>query len=265
MRLAIFGLLLAFGVLACSRDAPQILPDQPQDPARVDQPVPQILPGGPGILAVALTREASELRRVREEHERLIASIPTPAPDTPTPSKQERQDKAMARVFDHPDGVPSSPSYDRDWFDPDKGLTFYRDSGGDWTARKVREGHTHRGVFYYDNYPDGVLNFPDESIYPALARELAFAAADVMPLLGDPTPAMVKTFSDNLGWEIRDSPEPLLNIWTKFTFEMEREDHTFAVGGVMLMGVSSIGEGASRLQYVEPGHWVGSVVVERLE
>ena len=40
--------------------------------------------------------------------------------------------------------------------------------------------------------------------------------------------------------------------------------HTYAVGGVMLMGVSSTGDGETLMEYVTPGTWRGPVVVERL-
>ena len=210
------------------------------------------------------TREAQELRRVRDEHEKLIASIPATMEPTVTPEVEERQKMALARVLENPEGEPVLAGPDEDWFDPRKGLTFYRDSGGDWTGRRVRERHTHRGLFYFEGYPEDVENFRDGSIYPVLAREMAFGASDLVPLLGDPTPRMVRTFAENLGWELRDSEGPVVNLWTRFTLVEDREPRTFAVGGVMRMGVVSRGEGDSLLEYLVPGGWIGPVVVERL-
>jgi hypothetical protein len=257
-RLAL--VLALFFLAACSGAGPEAPPALPP-------PLPA-LEEDAGALArrEALAREAAELRRVAAEHRRLIASIPpspVPAP-SPGPSTAERQEEALARVLAHPEGEPVRPGPGESWFDPRRGLTFYRDSGGDWTPRKVREGHTHRGLFYYGAYPEGVLNFADESIHPALARELAFEAARVLPLLGDPTPAMVRSFAASLGWELRDSAGPVVNLWTRFTVAGDGQRHAFAVGGVMRLGVAELGAGEARLEYLTVGEWVGPVVVERL-
>ena len=216
------------------------------------------------VQAIPLTKQALELRRLRDAHLELIASIPeTPGP-TATLTALERQEVVVAKIFAHPDGIPVRPSVDEDWFNPNLGLTFYRSSGGDWTARRVRETHTHRNLFFYDGYPDSVLNFADKSIYPALAREMVFEATRVLPLLGEPTPAMVEIFTKQLGWELRDSSRPVVNLWATFIISEKGEHHVYAIGGVMLMGVGAVGDGEDRLEYVTPGRWLGPVVVERL-
>ena len=170
----------------------------------------------------------------------------------------------MAKVQDHAKGVPVPPQVDEDWFNPEVGLTFYREGTGDWTARRVRESHTHRNLFFYSEYPDGVANFGDGSILEALAREMVFEAVKMLPVLGQPTPAMVSLFERDLGWELRDSARPVVNLWTTFVLREGEEIHHYSVGGVMLMGVGSVGEGEDRLEYVAPGRWLGPVVVERL-
>ena len=213
---------------------------------------------------IALTRDASELRRVREEHLGLIASIPeTPGP-TPTLTAGQLSDRALSLVLDNPGGVPPAADVNEDWFDPERGLTFYRDSGGDWTPRRVRERHPYRSLFYRSSYPEGVSNFSDMSIHRALARELAFAGVGVMPMLEDPSPGMIDALTRSLGWEIRDSPGPVINVWSSFGLVEGGSVHSFAVGGVMRMGVRSKGQGGDIFQYLVPGEWVGSVVVERL-
>ena len=213
---------------------------------------------------IPLTAQASELRRVRDEHSSLIASMPaTPSP-TSTLTVAERSRVATARVRRYPDGVPAPPPVGSDWFDPAVGIDFYRESGGDWTARLVRESHPHRDLFYFSGYPQSVPHFSDRSIYPHLSRELVFEAVSVLPLLGEATPAMVRAFSRHLGWELRNAPAPVVNLWTTFTVQRAGRVHVYAVGGVMRMGVSSLGEGDSLLEYVTPGSWVGPVVVERL-
>ena len=214
--------------------------------------------------SVPLTRQASELRRLREEHLRLIESIPPTPGVTPTLTVVERQVVADAKIVAHPEGIPVPPSVDENWFNPDLGLTFYRNAGGDWTARRVREKHTHRTLFFYGDYPDEIVNFADKSIYPELAREMVFEATRVLPVLGDPTPTMVEIFTRQLGWELRDSSRPVVNLWSTFVVSEQGESHVYAIGGVMLMGVGFMGEGDNRLEYVTPGRWLGPVIVERL-
>ena len=217
-----------------------------------------------GVQPIALTHDAWELRRVRGEHLQLIASIPeTPGP-TPVLSMEQRQESALARIIRYPDGVPPPRGVDEGWFDIEEGLTFYRASGGDWTPRRVRESHSHRNLFYHTDYPGEVLNFADGSIHRVLARELAFEAVGVMPVLEEPSPSMIRAFESALGWELRGSPGPSVNVWTTFRLSQDSGVHTFAVGGVMRMGVRSEGQGEDMFQYLVPGEWVGSVVVERM-
>ena len=264
MRFGLFILLaLSLTLFGCgSRDS--------EDQSELELPLD--LPGrasgvGPeeaGFEPIPLTRQASELRRLRDEHLKLIESIPPTPGATPTLTVVEHKLVADVKIVAHPDGIPVRPSVDEDWFNPNLGMTFYRSSGGDWTARRVRETHTHRNLFFYDGYPDSVLNFADKSIYPALAREMVFEATRVLRLLGEPTPAMVEIFTKQLGWELRDSSRPVVNLWATFIISEKGEHHVYAIGGVMLMGVGAVDDGEDRLEYVTPGRWLGPVVVERL-
>ena len=246
-----------------SVDAPAVpLPAVAPAATALPSPTAAARAAPPGLL----TREARELRRIREEHAALIASIPPTPEPTPTLTAAERSVLVSARVRQHPEGVPVPPPVGEDWFDPSLGLDFYRDSGGDWTAQRVRENHSHRDLFYYADYPESLANFVDGSIYQLLAREMVFEAVLVSPFLGEPTPAMIDLFSRDLGWELRDSPRPAVNLWTTFTVRRDGQFYIYAVGGVMLMGVSSSGEDEDDLmEYVTPGPWIGRVVVERLE
>ena len=249
------------------------LPDLPGWLGSVDAPAATAPPlptasarAAPLGLLTRDTWDARELRRIRDEHAALIASIPPPPEPAPTLTAAGRSALVSARVRQHPKGVPVPLPVGEDWFDPSLGLDFYRDSGGDWTAREVRENHSHRDLFYYVDYPEYVANFADRSIYGLLAREMVFEAVSVLPLLGHPTPAMIDAFSRDLGWELRDSPRPAVNLWTTFTVRREGQFYVYAVGGVMLMGVSSSGESEDNLvEYVTPGRWIGPVVVERLK
>ena len=265
MRFLLFPCLLLLLLLSVSCFI--IGPAPTPTPVRLSSLNPLEDPAGPAAsraMPIPLTREAVELRRIRDEHAALIASIPpTPGP-TPTLTVVDRSLVASARVRHYPDGVPVPPRVGEDWFDPGVGLEFYRDSGDDWTSRSVRESHSHRDLFYFSEYPDSIPNFFDRSIYHYLSRELVFESVLLLPLLGEPTPAMVSSFSRKLGWELRDSPEPVINLWTTFTVRRDGAFHTYAVGGVMLMGVSSSGDGETLMEYVTLGTWRGPVVVERL-
>ena len=216
------------------------------------------------------TLEAAELRRVRVEHIALIESIDddssevVPVEVEATVSSVEAKAVALARVLAAPGGVRREVDPDEKWFHPDRGLTFFRMAGGDWTATAVRESHTHRNLFYYEDYPDGIYNFADGSIYPDLARELAFEGVDLIKVLGEPYPEMVNVFVKNLGWELRDSVNPVVNVWTHILIVEDGVSSGFAVGGVMRLGVRSLDDGESRLDYLVPGRWIGPVVVERL-
>ena len=63
----------------------------------------------------------------------------------------------------------------------------------------MRESHPHRDLFYFSEYPDSIPNFFDRSIYRHLSRELVFESVSLLPLLGEPTPAMVNSFSPEPG------------------------------------------------------------------
>ena len=265
MRFLLFLCLLLLLLLSVSCFI--IGPAPTPTPVRLSSLNPLEDPVGPAAsraMPIPLTREAVELRRIRDEHAALIASIPPTPEPSPTLTVVERSFVASARVRHYPDGLPVPPRVGEDWFDPGVGLEFYRDSGDDWTSRSVRESHPHRDLFYFSEYPDSIPNFFDRSIYHYLSRELVFESALLLPLLGEPTPAMVNSFSRKLGWELRDSPEPVINLWTTFTVRREGGFHTYAVGGVMLMGVSSSGDGETLMEYVTMGSWRGPVVVERL-
>ena len=76
------------------------------------------------VQAIPLTKQALELRRLRDAHLELIASIPeTPGP-TAALTALERQEVVVAKIFAHPDGIPVPPRVGENWFNPNLGLTF---------------------------------------------------------------------------------------------------------------------------------------------
>ena len=182
MRFLLFPCLLLLLLLSVSCFI--IGPAPTPTPVRLSSLNPLEDPAGPAAsraMPIPLTREATELRRIRDEHAALIASIPPTMDPTPTLTVVERSLVASARVRRYPDGAPVPPQVGEDWFDPGVGLDFYRDSGDDWTSRAVRESHPHRDLFYFSEYPDSIPNFFDRSIYHYLSRELVFESVVLRP------------------------------------------------------------------------------------
>ena len=235
------------------------------DVSQVPVRVPVELVGTP-VFMPALTHEAGELRRVAEEHASLMTSIPPTPIMTPTLTVEELRESSYVGVSREEAAAGIEVEVPVvGWFDQSEGLTFYRENGGDWTARSVRDSHPFARFVYYDGYPSDVASFGDGSLYEEVARNLAFGASEVVNFLGSPTPELVRTFMRELGWELRAGSEPYINVWTTFDFVSEGAMHTYAVGGVMRLDlVSRPLYGGESLDYLVPGPFVGPVVVERL-
>ena len=230
-------------------------------------PGPVELRGTP-VFEDALAHEAAELRRVAEEHSRLLTSIPPTAEPTSAPSAAVvigggGTPQAVTAV-EAREGVALATDHSS-WFSPEEGIAFYRPEGGDWTPPQVREAHPYADFFYYESYPEEVPSFADGSIYAGLARELAFAAQEVAPFLGSPTADLVRSFRRNLGWELAAGELPYVQVWSTFRYSGGVRSGVYAVGGVLLMEVVSAPDGSGgEVQYLAPGSFAGPVVVERL-
>ena len=217
------------------------------------------------VQEVELTRIAAEWRNRREEHAGLIDSRgPTPTMEA-TPDADLLEQVAAARVVE----AYSDQGYEGrdhgDWFDLNKGLYFYRDSGGDWTTSRLRASNPYAALFYYGGYSDSVADFESGTMQRALARSLAFEVAELLPAVGSPTPGMVSLIEDRLGWAIRDRDGPVVNVWSSFDLVgIDVGSQQFSVGGVMQLGVKQGGTGDDWYDYLTLGEWVGPVVVERL-
>ncbi len=217
------------------------------------------------VREVELTRTAEEWRKRREEHSGLIESRgPTPTLEA-TPDADVLEQVASARVLE----AYSDQGYESrdhgDWFDPNQGLYFYRDSEGDWTTSRMRASNPYASLFYYGGYSDDVANFESGTMQRSLARSLAFEVSELLPGVGAPTPAMVGLIEDRLGWAIRDRNGPVINVWSSFDLVgVEVGSQQFSVGGVMQLGLMKGGEGDNWYDYLTLGEWIGPVVVERL-
>ena len=237
-------------------------------------PEPVVLPtevAATPVFAPALTHDASELQRVVEEHAKLLTSLPPTAGPTPTALPVEDRVAAALEIANNPAGVPYPTPELENWFDPVKGLEFYRPEGGDWSRAGLRADHPYAELFYYEDYPQDIANFVDQSVYEALGRGLAIGAADVLPNLGSPSSAVIRAFARRVGWEIRHDALPVINVWSTFEFVEGEVISVYAVGGVMRMELASrtlrdaSADGdAVVLEYLVPGSFMGPVVVQRV-
>lgn len=214
------------------------------------------------VLAPELTHDAYELRRVAAEHARLLTSLPPTATPVREDDGAALQAEAARLAASHPDGAPLPTAALADWFDESRGLDFYREEGGDWTLRELRENHPYRELFYYDAYPEGVKHFADGSIYPLLARKLALEATQVLPELGAVSERMVTSFRRRLGWAIRDERWPVINVWTTFVVYDRGVESRYAVGGVLGLRTRSSADG--EYEFLVPGEFVGVIPVQRI-
>lgn len=258
-RWAFLAPLVLVAALACG--SPQSL----EVAAGATEPAPVDAVGLPlGDAEREASMKLAELARVRDHHARLIASIPTPTSEPGAFAVGDSGEPEPERVVAWASGYPVPAPADEYWFDPAEGLSFFRLEGGDWTNRRLRSAHSHRHLFYRSDYPEGIPSFASGTIQRALAGRLAFGAAEFMPILGSPTPDVVDLFYRRLGWEIRDADGPVVNVWTAYDYYDGDVVQSFAVGGVMVMQVKTTVRTGSEVHYLEPGHWLGSVVVERL-
>ena len=116
------------------------------------------------VVMPALTHAAAERKRIAAEHATLLTSLPPPAGPEPTFTAQEEQRSVGLLIVDNPGGVPVPTRELEEWFDPELGVGFWRETGGDWTDRDVRAGHPYAPLFYHEDYPADVVNFADGSM-----------------------------------------------------------------------------------------------------
>lgn len=229
----------------------------------VEQQVVEVM--GTPVPAPRLTHEAAERSRILAEHQTLIASLPpTREPIPLTPSDVATQQAAAAQVYDSGDrGLAQEPFPGEGWFDPDVGLYFWRENGGDWTTLEARESSPYWEYVEYDGYPPGVPNFADGSMGLSIARKMAFAMADARPEFGSVNQSMIRVLQSRLGWEFRTDAPDKANVWSYFTLVEGRYIGEFRIGGVVQFHLKPLPGGAAGAMYLDLGEFVGSFVVER--
>ena len=271
--LLIFALCCGLVLLAVFLFALLFRPSPPELPPAVVFPeetrivVPEQVSGTP-FFAPQMTHEASESRRLRDEHAALLTSIPpTPTPGSDDPELLEQAEALdLVALSNSGGGIPIEPDELDNWHDPERGLHFYREERGDWTSVLLRDSHPYRELLYYEFYPAGVVNFHDGSMLPVIGSMLSDEASKLLPDLGSPTSAINQVFSSRLGWELVSPEEPVIAVWTRFDFSSDGLLYEYAIGGVLELELRSHpqGEDEDPLLYLAPYRFRGPVVLEVL-
>lgn len=249
---------LSVGSLACGGgDAPEPAPDRP---ARELPP----LAGGPATGSGASptdlrTMTAMDLIRVREEHANLIASIPTATP-VPTESPSSIASRYLI------DG--QSPEAEQNLVsDPNLGVWWFRQAGGDWTGRGVRERNPYARLFYSPEFGSEHDSFVNGRIQDRVGQMLVAQAVVLLPELESQASALLSPVRDRLGWEMASEDLPVMRVWSRFTYLAPGDfaAREYRIGGVLSFGVTDRREadtGDVLYQYAVVGDWLGPVLLE---
>lgn len=205
------------------------------------------------------TAQALELRRVRDEHSRLIASIPTPTP-IPTISAAEIASRYLLDG-DAPDPLPGLAA------DPSLGVWWYRTSPGDWTASRMREANPYTPLFAATDLRPQHGNFENGGLQETIAQLMGDELVRIEPEFQHTVSRLVLPMADRLGWEFVSPDLPVVRLWTSFTY-IGPEDVVpveYRMGGVLAFGVAEHRDPATGdvlYQYPVVSHWIGPVLVE---
>ena len=209
------------------------------------------------------TLEAQDLMRVREEHARMIASIPTATP-VPTESPVSVASRYLM------DGERSDGSGESLVTDPNLGIWWYRDAGGDWTGRRMREQNPYGRLFYAPEFDNEHDTFINGGFQDSIGQMLVSEAVSLLPELEDRASALIAPVTEKLGWELASDDLPVMRVWSRFSY-LGPEDFApreYRVGGVLSFGVADRkepGTGDVLYQYAVIGDWLGSVLLQQVE
>ena len=106
-----------------------------------------------------------DLSRIRDQHSRLIETIPTPSV---LPTHAPAQD---ASVYILTGDDPSSKE-DKLVSDPSLGIWWYRKSGGDWSTRQVRDMNPYSPLVYGRDYEPEHASFNAGTMQELVAQKL---------------------------------------------------------------------------------------------
>ena len=258
------GAALGWGCASWSIELPWSGSPAAEAPVGAERPVAPLVDEGAAPTAAPVdirTLQAIDLARVREEHSRMIASIPTA---TPVPTEAPASVASRILLDDGDGGAAVSRSLAPD---PELGIWWYRDSNRDWTGRRTRERNPYARLFYepeFGNEHDSIVN---GGIQERIGQMLVAEVVALLPELDQKGSELVAPITQRLGWELASDDLPVMRVWSRFSYlapgDFEARD--YRVGGVLTFGVADrrdAGTGDVLYQYAVVGDWLGPVLLE---
>lgn len=236
----------------------------PAEPTAVSRSLAPLIDGNNGEGGIDLrTLEAQDLLRIREEHAQMIASIPTATPVPTEPPASVASRYLM-------DGERSDGDGQSLVTDPKLGIWWYRDAGGDWTGRRLRERNPYGRLFYAPEFDNEHDTFINGGFQDTIGQMLVQEAVSLLPELEDRGSALIAPVTERLGWELASDEVPVMRIWSRFSYlgPEDFEPREYRIGGVLSFGVSDrteSGTGDVLYQYAVIGDWVGPVLLQQVE
>lgn len=258
------GAALGWGCASWGIELPWSASPAAEAPVGSERPVAPLVDEGAAPTAAPVdirTLQAIDLARVREEHSRMIASIPTA---TPVPTEAPASVASRILLDDGDGGAAASRSLATD---PELGIWWYRDSNRDWTGRRTRERNPYARLFYepeFGNEHDSIVN---GGIQERIGQMLVAEVVALLPELDQKGGELVAPITQRLGWELASDELPVMRVWSRFSYlapgDFEARD--YRVGGVLTFGVADrrdAGTGDVLYQYAVVGDWLGPVLLE---
>ena len=258
------GAALGWGCASWGIELPWSASPAAEAPVGAERPVAPLVDEGAAPTAAPVdirTLQAIDLARVREEHSRMIASIPTA---TPVPTEAPASVASRILLDDGDAGAAASRSLAPD---PDLGIWWYRDSNRDWTGRRTRERNPYARLFYepeFGNEHDSIVN---GGIQERIGQMLVAEVVALLPELDQKGSELAAPITQRLGWELASDDLPVMRVWSRFSYlapgDFEARD--YRVGGVLTFGVADrrdAGTGDVLYQYAVVGDWLGPVLLE---
>ena len=251
-RNALTAILCAVFVLALSCDQPEVFVPTLEPLERAERVVP------PTPVDVR-TAQARDLRRLREEHSALIASIPTPTPfPTIAPAAV-----ASGYLLDNIPLPTSEPLVT----EPRLGVWWYRHAGGDWTTNRIRDLNPYYPLFYDIQVDRRYATFQNGGLQNEIARLLVDEVVMQLPEVSDRASLLITPIGDRLGWEFVNAEVPVVRLWSRFIYS--GPDHLapieLRVGGVLAFTIADhrdVTTGDVLYQYPVITNWLGPVLLE---
>ena len=202
------------------------------------------------------TRDAFELRRLREQHSGLLTSVSEAEADGEL-SDQARADREIDQVLDGEARVAESTPV---------GVWWYRSGNGDFTPREFVERSKHGKYLNGDRrcreYSALMPGGERSALVNLLLDEVGFLRPDLLfnRLEFD------RQVSGSMGWQLDSPSAPVALMWAEFGVKGELGPETMIVGTQLKGAVRDFGaEGAGRYECLVFDRLSNPVVLERKE